>query len=196
MSISLVAALGNPGREYEKSRHNLGWMVADEVARRAGFSWQTLARFEAEVGRWERPDGAVWIVKPLSFMNESGGPVQAFARFHQIQPEGIAAMYDDVAIPLGLVKVSEAGGPGGHNGVASLLQHVGEGFVRYRLGIGPREPKEMDLKDFVLGRFNPDQLQTINQNLNAIIEGLDLLLSKGAAAAMNLLNRRESHESE
>ena len=197
MSISLVAALGNPGRDYENSRHNLGWIVADALVRREKLSWQRMSRFDAEIARWDlAPGHTVWFCKPLLFMNESGIPVQAFARFHQIQPASIAAVYDDVAIPLGRVKVSETGSAGGHNGVASLLEHLGDGFVRFRLGIGPKEPAEMDLKDFVLGQLSPSQLQIIDQNLKTFLQGLDLLLTGGVARAMNLLNRRDQNETE
>jgi PTH1 family peptidyl-tRNA hydrolase len=197
MSISLIAALGNPGREYEATRHNLGWVVVDSLAARHRLSCRVMTRFEAEVCRWDIPGrDTLWIVKPLSFMNDSGRPVSAFARFHGIDSGRVAAVYDDVAIPLGRVKVAESGSAGGHNGVASLLEHLGDGFVRYRLGIGPRQPREMDLSNFVLGRFSPAQLQIVNQNLNTYIDGLELLLNKGVATAMNLLNRRDTNEPE
>jgi PTH1 family peptidyl-tRNA hydrolase len=103
----------------------------------------------------------------------------------------IVTIYDDLNIDLGLVKVSVAGSAGGHNGVASLLEHLGDGFVRYRLGIGPKDPPQMDIKDFVLGKFSSIQHTLVTQQLDHYLAGLDLLLSRGAEAAMNQLNRRD-----
>jgi PTH1 family peptidyl-tRNA hydrolase len=191
MSISLVAGLGNPGRGYEASRHNLGWVVLDAFAKKHGLAWQQVGQFEAEVARWDTPGRTRWLVKPQTFMNASGTAVGAVARFFKIPPADIAAVYDDITIDLGLVKVSVTGSAGGHNGVSSLLEHLGGGFVRYRLGIGPKEPAQMDLADFVLGKFTSEQQTLLNQKLESHVSGLELLLSRGAEAAMNQLNRRD-----
>ena len=192
MSISLVAGLGNPGREYEKTRHNLGWVVLDALARQHGLAWKASSRFAAQVARWDFAPGRTrWLAKPLTFMNDSGRAVAALARFHKLEPGEIAAVYDDLTIDLGLVKVTVTGSAGGHNGVASLLEHLGAGFARYRVGIGPKEPAQMELTDFVLGKFSPEQKNLLNQKLETHVDGLDLLLSRGAEAAMNQLNRRD-----
>ena len=100
-------------------------------------------------------------------------------------------IYDDLTIDLGLVKVSVTGSAGGHNGVASLLEHLGDGFIRYRLGIGPKQPQQIDLKDFVLGKFTPEQQTLVDQKLDHYLSGLKLLLENGADQAMNSLNRRD-----
>ncbi len=193
MSISLVAGLGNPGREYELSRHNLGWTVIDAYASRHGLAWRNEPGFESVVARRDLgPGQTLWLVKPQTFMNESGRAVAALARYHRIAPEAVAAVYDDLTIDLGLLKVSVTGSDAGHNGVASLLEHLGTGFVRYRLGIGPRNPPEMDLKDFVLSRFTQEQLTLIQQKTDTYVKGLELLLASGADRAMNQLNRRET----
>jgi peptidyl-tRNA hydrolase, PTH1 family len=192
MFLSLVAGLGNPGRDYESTRHNLGWVVLDALARKHGLPWRQSAHFTAAVARWDLGAGRTrWLMKPLTFMNESGRAVGALARFHKIEPEAIAAVYDDLTIDLGLVKVTTTGSAGGHNGVASLLEHLGGGFVRYRLGIGPKEPPQMELTDFVLGKFTPEQQLLVNQKLEHYVHGLDLLLSRGVETAMNQLNRRD-----
>lgn len=193
MFLSLVAGLGNPGREYEPTRHNLGWRVVDALAERHKLSWRRESAFEAEVARWERgPAGSCWLVKPLTYVNESGRAVAALARYHRLPPTAVAAVYDDLTMEVGRLKLSSGGSSGGHNGVASLLEHLGEGFARFRIGIGPKLPQEMDLKDFVLGRFTPEQLAIINQKLNHYVQGLELLLDVGLDRAMNQLNRRES----
>lgn len=191
MSISLVAGLGNPGRDYEATRHNFGWVVLDAFAKKHGLAWKQVPQFEADVARWDTPGRTRWLVKPLTFMNASGSAVGAVARFYKIPPADIAAVYDDLTIDLGLVKVSVTGSAGGHNGVASLLEHLGDGFVRYRLGIGPKQPAQMDLSDFVLGKFTSDQTTLLNQKLDNHVQGLELLLNRGAEAAMNQLNRRD-----
>ena len=191
MSISLVAGLGNPGRDYASTRHNLGWVVLDAFAQKRGLAWQAAPQFDAEVARWDSPGRTRWLVKPLTFMNDSGRAVGALARYYKIAPPAIAAVYDDLNIDLGLIKVSVTGSAGGHNGVASLLEHLGDGFVRYRLGIGPKEPPQMDLKDFVLGKFTPDQQTSVTHHLPHYLSGLALLLSRGTEAAMNQLNRRD-----
>ena len=192
MFLSLVAGLGNPGRDYDHTRHNLGWVVLDSLARKQGLVWKSAPQFDAKIARWEVAGGRTrWLVKPLTFMNGSGRAVGAVARFYKIEPAAIAAVYDDLAIDLGLIKVSTGGSAGGHNGVASMIEQLGEGFVRYRLGIGPKQPVQMDMADFVLGKFTPEQQLIVNQKLDQNVSGLDLLLSRGVAAAMNQLNRRD-----
>ena len=192
MSITLVAGLGNPGRDYEKTRHNLGWVAIDAFARKHGLGWKTQPQFEAEVARWDAAPGHTCLLaKPLTFMNDSGRALGALAGFYKVPAASIVAIYDDLTIDLGLVKVSVTGSAGGHNGVASLLEHLGDGFTRFRLGVGPKEPPQMDLKDFVLGKFSPDQHILVTQHLDHYLSGLDLLLTSGTEAAMNQLNRRD-----
>jgi PTH1 family peptidyl-tRNA hydrolase len=195
MSIALVAGLGNPGRDYEKTRHNFGFVVLDAFARKLGLAWQPQPPFEAEVARWEKSRGATWLlVKPQTFVNESGRAVAALARFYKLAPPDVIVVYDDLNIQLGHVKVTNTGSDGGHNGVASVLTHLGDGFVRYRLGIGPKAPPQIDLKDFVLGKFSPPELALIEKRLIYYTAGLGLLIDSGAAKAMNQLNRRDNHD--
>ena len=192
MSILLAAGLGNPGRDYELSRHNLGWVVVDAYASKHGLSWKKAPEFDSVVAREDLGSGrTLWLVKPQTYMNESGRAVAAIARYHRIAPEEVAAVYDDLTIDLGLMKVSVTGSDAGHNGVYSLLEHLGAGFARLRLGIGPRNPPEMDLKDFVLAHFTKEQLTLIQQKTDTYVKGLELLLASGADRAMNQLNRRD-----
>ena len=192
MFLSLVAGLGNPGRDYDQTRHNLGWLVLDALARKHRLVWKRESQFDAEVARWET--GAAqprWLVKPLTFMNDSGRAVGAMARYFKLGVEDVVAVYDDLTIDLGLVKVTVGGSAGGHNGVASLLEHLGAGFARYRMGIGPKQPPEMELSDYVLGKFTPEQQTVVTQKLDYYLLGLELLLSRGVEPAMNQLNRRD-----
>jgi PTH1 family peptidyl-tRNA hydrolase len=191
MSILLVAGLGNPGRDYANTRHNAGFALVEALASRHAVSWKMQARFEAKIGRWDRADGRTCVlVEPQTYMNDSGRAVRAIADFYKVPPDEVIAVYDDLTIELGRIKLTVRGSAGGHNGVISLIEHLGGGFVRYRLGIGPKHPPEMDLKDFVLGKFTPEEQTTFNQHLNAYIDGLELLLGQGPDQAMNKLNRR------
>ena len=195
MSVSLIAGLGNPGRDYAGTRHNLGFTVVEALAAAEGLSWKHEARFEAEVARWNvRPGVTRWLVKPQTFMNDSGRALRRLLDFHKLPIDALVVAYDDLTIDVGRVKITVRGSAGGHNGVASLLEHTGSGFVRYRIGIGAPRPPEMDLKDFVLGKFSPSEQTLIDQNLKSFVDGLKLLLSSGPAQAMNTLNRRATHD--
>lgn len=190
MSITLVVGLGNPGRDYAATRHNAGWRVLDALAAQASVAWRHETAFEAEVARWSpAPGRTLLLAKPQTYMNDSGRAVAALASYFKLRNAAIAVAYDDLAIPLGRVKINEQGSAGGHNGIASLLQYLGDGFVRYRIGIGPKSPPQMDLKDFVLGKFTPEQAELFQQNISAYLSGLRLLIDQGPAPAMNLLNR-------
>jgi PTH1 family peptidyl-tRNA hydrolase len=197
MSVTLIAGLGNPGREYAGTRHNLGFVVVEALAAAEGLKWKKESRFESETARWDvRPGVTRLLVKPQTFMNDSGRALRALLDFHKLAPAACIAAYDDLNIAVGLVKVSVTGSAGGHNGVASLLEHVGDGFVRYRLGVGGSRPAGMDLKDYVLGKFTTSESSIIDQKLTTFVDGLRLLLDSGPAQAMNLLNRREPNEPE
>lgn len=195
MSVTLIAGLGNPGREYAATRHNLGFTVVEALAAAEGLKWKSDSRFESLTARWDvRPGVTRLLVKPQTFMNDSGRALRALLDFHKVAPDTIIVAYDDLNIDLGLVKVSVTGSAGGHNGVASLLEHLGSGFIRYRLGVGGQRPAGMDLKDYVLGKFTSEETTLIDQKLTTFVDGLRLLLTSTPAHAMNLLNRRDHHE--
>jgi PTH1 family peptidyl-tRNA hydrolase len=195
MSVTLIAGLGNPGREYAGTRHNLGFTVVEALAAAEGLRWEKDSHFQAEIARWDvRNRVTRLLVKPQTFMNDSGPVLRTLLDFHQVPAASLIVAYDDLTIDLGLVKVSTGGSAGGHNGAASLLEHLGDGFIRYRLGIGAPRPAEMDLKDFVLGKFSPEQSKLIDQKLTTFVDGLRLLLNRGPAEAMNTLNRRDPHD--
>jgi len=196
MSVTLLAGLGNPGTKYASTRHNLGFMVVDALAAAEGLSWKHETRFEADIARWNvRPGETRWLIKPQTFMNESGRALRKLLDFHKLPAESLAVTYDEMNIEIGRVKLSVDGSAGGHNGIASLLEHVGNGFLRYRLGIGSSErPVGMDLADYVLGKFSLSEQIIIDQNLKTFVEGARLLFTSSPAEAMNRLNRRTRHE--
>ncbi|MES1195201.1 MAG: aminoacyl-tRNA hydrolase, partial [Opitutus sp.] len=188
MSVTLIAGLGNPGREYAGTRHNLGFTVVEALAVAEGLKWKSESRFEAETARWDvRPGVTRLLVKPTTFMNDSGRALRGLLDFHKAAVSDLIVAYDDLTIDTGAVKVSVTGSAGGHNGVASVLEHLGNGFVRYRLGIGEPRPAGMDIKDFVLGKFSKEQTKIIDQKLTSFVDGLRLLINRGPADAMNLL---------
>jgi PTH1 family peptidyl-tRNA hydrolase len=192
MSIVLVAGLGNPGRQYEHTRHNLGWWVLDRLAAKHRLSWKRDLSLQGDLARWSAPGAPVrWLLKPLTYMNDSGVAVAALARYHKLGPAEVAVVHDDVGLDVGRLKVSATGSAGGHNGIANVLEQLGDGFARFRIGIGPKEPAEMDLKDFVLTRFSTEQLVIIDRKLDQYVQGLELLLECGVDQAMNQLNRKE-----
>jgi len=196
MSITLVLGLGNPGREYADTRHNLGWRVLDTLATREGLTWKAEPTFKAEITRWDHPSGnPVLLAKPQTFMNESGQAARLLASYFKVSNAHVVLVYDDLTIDLGLIKVSTRGTAGGHNGIADVIAKLGDGFQRFRLGIGPKHPAQMDLKDFVLGKFTSEQRLQVEQQLKTYLSGLDLLITSGSEQAMNLLNRRDQNES-
>ncbi|TVR55979.1 MAG: aminoacyl-tRNA hydrolase [Puniceicoccaceae bacterium] len=195
MHYRLVAGLGNPGLRYVRTRHNVGFVLLDALAARHGASWRHEKRFEAEVARLAAgPLAGLWLAKPLTYVNESGRCLQRILAYHGWDPAAAVIVYDEINLPTGRLKISLGGSAGGHNGIADLLAKTGDGFVRFRLGIGPRTPPEIDLKDFVLGRFPPEQAALLQERLPAFLDGLELLVDKGAEPAMNLLNRKSASE--
>lgn len=164
MKIGAVVFLGNPGKEYEKTRHNAGWMVAD--------GWpDPLAWQEKFKGRWTSVlgvGGKVPFLKPLTFMNLSGESVRALVDFFKIDPEALLVVHDELELPFGEVRFQKGGGLGGHNGLRSLKQHLGtQDFHRLRIGIG--RPPRGDVSSFVLSRFSADEEAVLPRTLDQAV---------------------------
>ena len=193
MSILLVAGLGNPGREYAETRHNAGAAVDRSPGRAPRADWRRSLRFSVAARPLGPGTGRRLPAGQARDVHERQRTRRPRAR--RLPPDSagrrIIAVYDDLTIELGRVKITQRGSAGGHNGVASLLEHLGGGFIRYRIGIGPKHPPEMDLKDFVLGKFTPDEQTLFNHQLTTYTDGLGLLIDRGPAEAMNQLNRRD-----
>lgn len=194
----MVVGLGNPGREYEATRHNVGFMVLDRLARQAGGKFDTMVRWECAVAKWT--DGTL-LVKPQTFMNLSGRAVGKILRFHKWQPEQVLIVYDDVSLDLGRIRLREKGSHGGHNGIRSLIEHFGgDVFPRIKLGIGSADKGEM--VGHVLGKFREGEQETLQNMLAMAEKAVQDCLSRGVAAAANLYNTigkqslNQSHEQE
>jgi len=190
MPFSVIAALGNPGREYSTTRHNAGWMVIDTLAAQAKAEWRKEERFAAAHATVTFGSQSIHLLKPLTFMNNSGLPIASFLRFYRIEPSELVVMYDDIAFEPGQMRLSVGGSAAGHHGVESCLQHCGDGFVRARLGIGPKQHPSQDLASHVLGNFPAADLALFNQRIPDFLQGLTLLISRGLPAAQNFTNRK------
>ena len=177
----LVAGLGNPGREYEETRHNAGFMILDRLAQRAGVPFRLEPKWNAAIAT----NGGVIFCKPQSFMNLSGEPLAAVARFHKIPPSGILAIFDDAALPLGRIRIRPGGSSGGHNGMESIIEHAGD-IPRLRIGIGAADGRPM--VQHVLGKFLPDERPLLGEAIDRAIQAVDCLQRHGIAAAMNQFN--------
>lgn len=196
MSIAVIAGLGNPGQKYRHTRHNIGFDVVNRLAADLSGTWRVEARFEAEVATVLAGSNKLLLLKPLTFMNDSGRSLGAVLRYHKLGPESLLVVYDDLTLELGRAKLSVNGSAGGHNGIANLLDLVGPGFARYRIGIGGKPHKEMDLADYVLSQFKPAERQIFTERMPEFIDHIRLIVDKGIESAFNIINQRRttSHE--
>jgi PTH1 family peptidyl-tRNA hydrolase len=159
--VELFVGLGNPGRIYGNTRHNLGFVVLDAIAISRFLNFKTWHSV-AEVSFYEEINGRVWFLKPMTFMNLSGTVVASFIKYYKIDPEGIFVFHDDLSVPVGRYKIRMFGSAGGHKGIKSIIDHLYTNkFPRMKLGIGPL-PKFIQVIDFVLSKFNKDEMEKIN----------------------------------
>jgi PTH1 family peptidyl-tRNA hydrolase len=188
--MKLVAGLGNPGRRYEGTRHNVGFDVLDLLARRHGAEWEAAPRgIEALVARWRSHDTV--LAKPLTFMNLSGTAIVALLQFYKIDPVDLLVVVDDVNIDLGRLRLRPGGSAGGHNGLKSVIGSLGsEQFARMRIGVG-RGDQRRDLADHVLARFDAGERSTVAGMVDRAADAVELFIAEGINAAMNRYNRKE-----
>ncbi len=185
--------LGNPGPTYARTRHNAGFALVDELARRAGAVLRSEPRHQGEVARARIADQELWLLKPMTYMNLSGGSVQSLAGFYKIAPEAILVAHDELDFPPGVVRLKQGGGPGGHNGLRDIIARLGESFWRLRIGIGHPGDRSAVL-DYVLGRPPQAQAAQIEEAVSAAADVLPDILLEGAEKAMNRLHRRGNAE--
>lgn len=187
MSFSLIIGLGNPGRQYEDTRHNVGFMVLDRLASAAGVAFQSSPKFQCHLAKL--PDGGTLLLKPQTFMNLSGRAIRQVMAFHKWLPEQILVIYDDAALPLGTLRFREKGSAGGHNGIKSTIEHLGtDGFPRLKIGIGSSQPGNM--VGHVLGKFSPDERPQLENTLATALDAVQLARSQGIAVAANRHHQR------
>ncbi len=184
--MKAIVGLGNPGAQYRGTRHNVGFAVVDELARRAAVDFES-APAEALMARWRRSDEPVILVKPLTFMNLSGQAVGELARYFKIDPADMLVVVDEVQLPLGKLRARARGSAGGHNGLKSVIAHLGDEFGRLRLGVG-RGDARRDLADHVLTRFDKDEAAEVDRMIARAADAADTFITSGIAAVMNQYN--------
>lgn len=186
--IQLAALLGNPGREYEKTRHNIGFMLADLAASRfaSGGNWRDWKGLGLYL-EFEAGGRKVFLLKPQTYMNLSGNAVQSFSSFYKIPPRAILAAYDDLALPFGKLRLRKDGSAGSHNGMDSIISALGPALPRLRLGIGPR-PAHIPGKNFVMSGFSKEEGARLPEFLDLACEALKAAFEDGVERAMNRYN--------
>lgn len=187
-AIKLIVGLGNPGAEYDKTRHNLGFYVLDYYVQRKGGTWAKDEKCNGLVAEVKIDDKKVFCLKPQTFMNLSGESVQKFCSYHKISTNEVMVICDDISIPFGNFKVSTIPGTAGHNGIKNIIKMAGNGFVRYRIGLGPK-PSLMPLDHFVLSRFSEEEQEQLPQIANVFENNIEVLIDKGVIKGLNFIER-------
>jgi PTH1 family peptidyl-tRNA hydrolase len=189
LPLKLIVGLGNPGTEYARTRHNAGFHFVDELARRYGATFRSEARHHGELARARIGDEELWLLKPMSYMNRSGGPVRSVAGFYKVPVESILVAYDELDFPAGTIRLKQGGGAGGHNGMRDVIAQMGDAFWRLRIGIGHPGDKALVL-NYVLGRPSQEDTRLIEESLLAGADVVPILLAEGPQKAMNRLHAR------
>lgn len=182
----LVVGLGNPGREHQSNRHNLGFMTVDRLAHRHNIPLSRVQQ-RAIIGQGTIEGQPVILAKPQTYMNASGESVGALARYYEVPLSNVMVIYDELDIPFGSLRLREKGGPGGHNGMRSIIQHLGEAYPRLRLGIG-RPPGRMPPAAFVLQDFSKDELPIVDEVLTSAVSAVETYIRAGIDLAMSRHN--------
>jgi len=191
LQVRLVVGLGNPGREYEKTRHNAGFMAVDHIAQTFSISLDK-SKFNTVFGKGLIEGVDVILAKPMAFMNKSGPPVQNLAGYFKILSKDMLVIHDDIDLDFGRIKIIEKGGHGGHNGVRSLMDAFGVGdFPRIRIGIG-RSGTGADVTDHVLGKYSADESKTLGQIITGARDAVVTILCKGIKDGMNRFNKKRT----
>jgi peptidyl-tRNA hydrolase, PTH1 family len=197
--LKAIFGLGNPGPRYAGTRHNVGFAVVDELARRAAIAFES-APADALVAKWrrsgagaptvDRAGDVVLLVKPLTFMNESGQAVGELVRYFKIEIADLLVVVDEVQLPLGKLRARARGSAGGHNGLKSIIAHLGDEFPRLRVGVGrgPEGDVRRELADHVLSRFEPDEREEAERMTLRAADASETFITSGIAAVMNTYN--------
>lgn len=184
-----IVGLGNPGKQYEDTKHNVGFHVIDKLAEKYGI---TVDKFKnkAFIGDGTIKDKRVLLVKPQTYMNLSGESVREIVNFYKIPQERFVVIFDDTSLPCGSVRIREKGSHGGHNGIRNIIDQMGtDQFYRIKVGIGEK-PSGWDLADYVLAKFAPEDLPLMEEGMEKAVQGVELMLSRGIKEAANRVNQK------
>lgn len=187
-TLRLIVGLGNPGKDYARTRHNAGFWFADVLANTHGGSFRLESKFRGELAQVRIEGETLLVLKPVTFMNSSGESVQALAAFHKLTPQQILVVHDELDLPVGAARLKSGGGHGGHNGLRSLHQHLGEAYLRLRLGVGHPGTKERVHGYLTDERTPADDEKLIQAGIAAGLEAMPTLVTGGIEKAMQLLH--------
>ncbi|MBS0620110.1 MAG: aminoacyl-tRNA hydrolase [Verrucomicrobia bacterium] len=189
----LIVGLGNPGAAYEKTRHNVGFWVVDALAEKWGFSFRDASHVKGQLAQGGVRDQRVYLLKPGTYMNLSGESVRQCVDYFKVPFDQLIVVCDDVALPLGTMRIRSKGSSGGHNGLKSIEAHLGtEYYARLRMGVGA--PEREELADYVLGPFSKAERLIIDEKVREAVEVLDVWLLEGIAPAMQRANAQKKDE--
>jgi PTH1 family peptidyl-tRNA hydrolase len=184
----LLVCLGNPGKEYENTRHNIGFLVCDELERREGVKVNKL-RYRALTGEVRLGKERVLVLKPQTYMNLSGEAVHLAGGFYKIPPDHVLVISDDVALPLGKLRIRAGGSAGGHNGLKNIIAHLGtDQFPRIRVGVGAPDHPERDMVDWVIGHFSQGERKVVDEAVKKALDAAECIMEKGVQEAQNRYN--------
>jgi len=187
VALKLLVGLGNPGPQYHGTRHNIGFAVVDELARRAGVRFES-SPVDALIARIRTPEGEpVMLAKPLTSMNRSGEAVGGLMRYFKVAPADVLVIVDEVQLPLARLRARPRGSAGGHNGLKSIVEHLGQDFARLRVGVG-RGDARRDLADHVLAKFDRDEAGEVQTMMERAADAAETFIASGIDAVMNRFN--------
>lgn len=186
--IWLIAGLGNPGLQYEKTRHNAGFMAADKIAEKYGVQF-TKRKFDSIYGEFTLGKTKVLLLKPQTYMNNSGSAISAAAKFYRIPTDRIIIMFDDISLDVGKLRMRRKGSHGGHNGIKDIIELMGtDEIMRIKIGVGERTNRDYDLKDWVLGKIPAEVLPEFDKALDRAADAAAEIIQNGIDSAMNKYN--------
>ena len=185
--LTAIAGLGNPEERHARTLHNAGFWFVDELARRAGAEFRYEKRFDAEICRIQLSDNDVWLIKPQSYMNLSGGPVRGVLEYYRLAVSDLLVAHDEIDLPPGTVRLKKGGGHGGHNGLRDVIKHTGSDFMRLRIGVGHPGHKDL-VTDYVLKRATAEVEEAMRRNIDDAADVVPTLVEDGIEAAMTRLH--------
>ncbi len=185
--LTAIAGLGNPEERHARTLHNAGFWFVDELARRASAQFRYEKRFDADVCRIDLSGSEIWLIKPQSYMNLSGGPLRGVLDYYRLAVSDLLVAHDEIDLEPGTVRLKQGGGHGGHNGLRDVIKHTGSDFMRLRIGVGHPGHKDL-VTDYVLKRASADVARAMLQNIDEAADVMPILVEEGIGKAMTRLH--------